>query len=652
MLKDLTQLDFQYFRSYADDMRKVQEREQFKYMDFNLLRAMYRGKTKYEDYENQVYGTGEEDQHLTALVTIFQSENTIIPTLYPQNPLPIVRPGRGSDADSAALMTSILKHYMKLNNAKRENQEAVLNARFFGLGWKKLGWQSVYPSKTQEPETQGVGENKKEGFSGVMGGIVDFAKGFLGGGQEMKPDELAFKERPELPDFETLYNGSESPMNIALDHKADFLNRKAILHSLTRTLHDLENSGDYSDPEGQAMLEELFDKLRSKYGSRFDSRKTELHLRELHLQQRNGIWICTWVDEFDKPLKYRKSDFQGKGFLFEPLSLTFEPGCRYPTSHIKVASQVQKRTDDLLSLFVELVARSVNLIAVNEERFKPGSGTTLEKNLIRGILKTKGPITSTDIQTFSSGSVGSDLPQLIGILQQKLSEILGGDAQLIFGQSKNETLGQDELARSGTNIREGGMKDRIKDWLIEQLKKESVLIKQYSNSELHVLVTGKDYADPITGEKVEDKWHSFMTESNPLGAKHYLQGEFEHDFNMEDNAIRPDKKSIREALISVLTLDADPAVQDANLQGGFRVRRDKVFVDLLETMDTIINPEEYIEKLDSQQVSAIQVQKLLMQSGGTLASTQNRQKAEVAIKKNGKSSNEGVSHPSSGMANE
>ena len=647
MLKDLTQGDFQYLTEYNRDMLACHEKEFVRQINPSLMRCMYRGKTKYEEYEREQYGEiQDDDAHLTALITIFQSENTIATTLYPHNPTPIIRPGRGSDADSAALMTAIIKHYMKMNRAKQQNQEAILNSRFFGLGWKKLTWRAVYASLVEEPETTGAGKQ------GLMAKVMDMAKGFLGGGSQMKPDYLESKERPDFADYETLINDSESPMNIALDHKADLLNTKVILHSLPRTLHDLENSGDYEDEEGTKQLEELFEHMRNKGGSRFDSRKTELHLRESHFQQRNGIWVLRYVDEWNKPLKYFQSDFQGKGFLFEPLSLTFEPGVRYPTSHVHVASQVQKKADALTSLFVELVARSVNLVVVNEEAFNKGVGPSFEKNLVRGILRHKGPIPPQSIQSFQSGSVSSDLPQLIGLLQKKISEVLGADEQLVLGKSENDTLGQDELARTGTNARTEGQRDRIKDWLIRQLEKESVLIKQYSNSELHVMVTGKDYSDPLTGEKVEDKWHSFMVagdpdkgiKPNPLGAKHYLQGEFEHDFNMED-AKRPDKKSIREALTMVLELDSNPAVQESNLEGGFRIRRDKVVKDIMGTMDNVINPDEYIEKLDSEQMAAIQVKRLLMQSGGMLP------QAKVAGKETKDSQAGEVTHPSSVEAN-
>ena len=633
-LKDLSAGDFEYYRSYAMDMVKCHEREFINQIDPKLMRAMYRGKTKYDAYEEKVYGDPSDNkEHITSLVIMFQASNTVLPNLYYQNPSPIVKPARGSDADSAALMTAVLKHYMKLNNAKRQNQEAVMNSWFFGLGWKKLGWRAVFEPRTQEPESA----PEPNAFQKSMGAIGSA----LGMGPIVKPDSNESRETPELADYETLFNDSESPMNVAVDHKADLMNSRAILHTLPRTLHDLENYGDYEEE----VLAELFEKMQNKFGSRFDSRKTELTLRELHLKQRNGIWILTYCDEYEKPLRYAKADDKGKDFSFKPLSLTFEPGIRYPVSHMKVASQVQQKTDDLASLYVELVSRSVNLIVVNEKALANGQVPNLEKNLARGLVKTKDRLNPGDLQNFTSSAVNGDLPNLIGLLMQKSAEILGLDEQMIFGKSKNETLGQDELARQGTKVRESGMRDRERDWMIEQAKHEAKLVKQYSNSEMHLQITGKDYADPLTGQTASDKWVSFMTPENPLGVRHYLQGDFEHDYNM-DEATRPDKKSIRESLTMLMQLASSPNVMQATLQSQFRFNLAKIATGIAGTLDNVINPDEYIERLDSMQVAAIQAQQVLMQ-GGMGGGPQQTQKEKPP-----KSTSEnGVSNPSSNQAN-
>ena len=61
-LKDLTQGDFEYLRSYSQDMLACQEKEFTKQINPSLLRAMYSGKTKYEEYEKENFGNIQIDE--------------------------------------------------------------------------------------------------------------------------------------------------------------------------------------------------------------------------------------------------------------------------------------------------------------------------------------------------------------------------------------------------------------------------------------------------------------------------------------------------------------------------------------------------------------------------------------------------------------
>ena len=602
-VQDLSAGDFDHFTRYADGMRACHEAEFVKKIDPDLMKAMYRGKTSKEDRNNpsNLEYLENDTKHLLAFSRLFQATNTIIPNLYYQNPSPIVLAGRGSDQNSTALMSSILKHYMKLNRAKEQNQEAILNAWFFGMGWKKIGYRTVFLPRVDEPESQID--------NGVLDKLRSAASSLFG-----KPDNTESKERPELVDYETLFNDSESPMNVMVDHKADLLNCKAILHRIPRTIYDLENYGDYDEE----LLKELEANMKDKYGSRFSSRESDVMLNELHIQQRNGIWILTFADGFTKPLRYDKSTYAGKGFLFSPIVFTNEPGVRYPISHMKVASQVQSKQDKLATMFVELIARSVNLTVVNEKALAPGQKDALEKNLLRGILSMKDKFSAQDIQSFSSGNVPQSLQPLMAMLQQNITEILGTDEQMVGGKSSNDTLGQDELARSGTKIRSSGMQDRVRDWMINQFEKEGTLIKQFSNHELHVVITGKDYSDPLSGEKVEDKWVEFGTERNPLGAKHSLQGQFDYDIDIEE-AIKPNKQAQQQQYEKMMVTLANPAMQDALLQDNSRARTGLILKRWMETFSGIGNPDMFVEQLDSRQVAAIQASKVMMQSGGNLS---------------------------------
>lgn len=627
-LQDLTQADFAYYKKMARDMKSCHEKEFLRRIDPQLMRAFYRGLNTKHLYEDNLFdqrGFYNDKDSYMSLSRIFQATNTILPNLYYQNPSPIVIGKREGDDESAALMSALLKYYMKLNNAKRQNQEAVMNAWFFGIGWKKLGYRTVFFPKeriAQEPESI---------LTKLQGGINNL----LG----VKPDNTESKASPDIVDYEQLFNNVESPMNVMLDHKNDLLNCKAILHQLPRTLYDIQNYGDYDE----VLLDELHDKMKYDRGSRLDTRDIVLTFNELHIQQRNGVWILSWVDEFEKALRYDKSTYDGKGFQFEPLVFTNEPGVRYPTSHMRVASQVQEKLDDQASLFLDIVSRIRNQVIINEKALSPGQKKAIEENRTGGIIWTQKDVSPSLYAQLTSASVSNDLPMLMTLVQQNITELLGADEQMVGGNSKNKTLGQDELARVGSKIRETGMQDKVRDWMVAQFEKEGAILKQYSNAQLNIQITGKDYADPKTGMLQEEKWAEFMSMNNPLGAKNYLKGEYDYDVNIYE-AMKPDKKSIQAECFEAIQIFSNPAVQDAMLQTGSRPRIDKLAEKAADNFE-FIKSGEFIEQLDSMQVAAIQTQKILMSGGGQLP--QEKQRMAMEAKKNEKPAGEPVSNRSS-----
>lgn len=604
-LKDLSQGDFEFYKGYAKKMQACHEDEFMKVISPDLMRAYYRGRNSKEDKAQDMDALGfySHREHFLTYSRIFQASNTILPNLYYQNPSPICIARKDSTEDDAALMTAVIKYYMKLNEAKRKNQEAILNAWFFGLGWKKMGYHTTFlPGK----EIKGEPESKDIDSIGgkVMQMVGQGMKSVLG----IQPDNLETPSATMQPDYETMFNDVESPVNIMLDHKADLNNGKAILHRVKRTLYDLECFGSY-DPK---IITEIYDKMRYAGGTRLDSREIELDLNELHVKQRNGTWITTWVDQFPKAMKYDRSTFQGKGFQFTPIVFTNEPGVRYPISHMKVATQIQEHLDYLATLYVRIVDRVRNMTFVNEKDLAPGSKKAIQDNLLGGIVFTNKPLNAGSFANVNSASVTTDIPNLMGVLQQNITEIMGTDEQIVAGNSRNKTLGQDKLANIGTQIRESGMLDRVRDFMVTQFEKEGQIIKEYSNAELHFQITGKDYSDPQTGQKVEDKWVSFMTQQNPLGLKQYLQGEFEFDCNIQE-APKPDSQGIQQECVEAIKVFSDPMVKQAMLDNGTMPRIDVLAKKMAEQF-YFIKESEFIEKLDSQQLAAIQAKAVMQQA--------------------------------------
>ena len=620
MLTDLTRQDFDHYVKYSDAMRAEHDRSFMEHINPDLIRAFYRG-TKMKDSRFSRMGFGTANDHLLMLSMVFGSANTILPNLYHDNPGPIITALRGSSPsgistdESAALMSAIIKYYMKKNDAKRENQESALNAYWFGLGWKKVGYTRMsepQPSIEGEPETQ---TDKPFSFMGLMG---------------KKPSPLQSKDRMEYVDEEGLFNSSESPLNVMLDHKSDLRNCKAILHRVPRTLYELMNFPGY-DPSAMTEMEEKFKHAR---GSRLDTRDVDLTLNELHVRQRNGIWILSWVDGFDKPLQYEKSTWQGRGFQLVPLSFTNEPGVRYPVSHMKMAVQVQDRIDKLASLFYETVARSRNMLFVNRNHLEQGTIDAIEQNKIQGIAL----VNQLNQGTFAhaqSPSVQNDLPTLMTMAQQNLTQLMGADAQLTTGKSSNKTLGQDELARVGTQIRESGMQDRVKDWLIKQFEMEGMLLQEYCDAELKLEITGDDFADPIRAEAMQKQAVEFMTMQNPIAARRYIEKvEYKYDMNVSD-AVRPDREKIMSDIERVLAFTTNPIVEQSINEDGFAVRTGSLSIEWLRQVESLGNPKKYLKPIDSMQLAAIQTKRMLMQGGGSMAappSPQQKQGGRIAGK--------------------
>lgn len=614
-LADLSQGDFKYLTSYADKMKACHEDEFMSEIDPDWIRAFYRGR-KVKDKKHSRSTGMTDDEHLLMLSTVFGAANTILPNLYYRNPSPIITSIRGqakvggvNPEESAALLTALEKFYMKKNDGKAANQECCLNAYFFGLGWKKISYQrqlSGAEEISEEPESADRGAPSDKAGFGEMLGISQPS-------ESSKPIPLQSGDSSEFVEDEGLLNSSESPMNVWLDHKADLRNGKARCHAVNRSLYDLMSFGSYEP----SVLQEIYQKFKYSRGSRLDTRDIDLELRELHVQQRNGIWVLTWVEGFNKALQYEPAI--SKKFQLLPLQFSSEPGIRYPISHMKLMCQSADKLDKVASLFYQTVARSRNMMFINASKLQQGTIDAIEKNRIQGIALTKVDPGTGMFAHAQSPSVQNDLPTLMQLIQQSIIQISGADEQLVSGKSKNKTLGQDELARIGTKVRESGMQDRVKDHLIAQAEMEACLLKEYSEAELELEITGEDFADPIMAEKFEKETIKFMSPENPLPASRYIDGiDYKFDFNMED-ALKPDREQVAAGIERTIAFTSNPIVEEALNNSGVEVRQDLLAKEWLTQQEYLGNPRKYLQPISPMQLAAKQARKMLMGGGGSAA---------------------------------
>lgn len=612
-LRDLSDGDFQYFKKRAQAMRACHEVEFIKRIDPELMVAFYRGRNR--KYEEDVDGFYNRRENFLTLSRIFTATNTLGPQLYYQNPYPIVIPEESGTKEGAARLSAALRRNMIDNDAENQNPEACLSAWFFGLGWKKIGMRNTFISRTPDPEAQAQGAP-----------------------QVNQQNELEPVRQNYFLDKQTFFNDSENPMNVMLDEKTDLRNGKLRLHRVKRSLYDLNNSGAYD----QKAIEELYNKMKNDRGSRLDSREIDLDLNELEIMFPSGLWILSWVDQFNQPLRYDLSSYQ-EGFQLEPLVFTNEPFVRYPIAHMKVASQVQQHLDNMATVFIRIIDRVRNQVLVNQNDLAPGMKNALEANKLGGIVYTNKPISQTTFQQLQSAAVQNDMPLLMNIVQQNLTEILGTDQQLIGGTSKNKTLGQDELARVGTKVRESGMNDRVRKWMIRQFRQEAYLMQNYAMT-MNLKITQKDYSDVPIGARIADSFQSFGTQQNPMPFKESVPGKYDYDMNVYE-AVKPDKKVLQQEYLNGIEMFSNPAIQQAGAMVGVKYRVDKLAEGYAENFE-YLKSKDFVEVLDPQQQAAYQASLMLMggQMNGSTPS-----KPSIRGKEPGKS-DQHVTNPSSQAA--
>lgn len=609
-LQDLTQADLDWIRKKSKAMIAVHESEFLKMADPSLMKAFYRGRNKkWEENENtDERGFYNKREHYLTLSRIFTATNTLGPQLYYQNPQPIVVPGKNGTKEGAAFMASALRGNMEKNEAERQNPEACLSGWFFGLGWKKVGMRNTFLKRQEEPETAGIEgdetQNTPTDTNAIEGTRSDY-----------------------ILDRQSIFNDTESPENVQLDDKAYLHNGKFRQHRVKRSLFDLMNSSAYD----AGIVSQIYDKFKYDKGTRLDAREIEVWLNEMECKQPNGMWVCSWVDEFPKALRYDRTIYED--FNLIPLVFTNEPFCRYPVAHMKVASQVQEHLDYMATLYIRIIDRVRNQIIVDKTALAPGMEKALLANKHGGVIFTNKPISSQTYAQLTSAAVQNDLPNLMSVVQQNLTEILGGDEQLVGGQSKNKTLGQDELARIGTKVRETGMQDKVRKWMIVQFKHEAKLMQKNHVGEMDLTIKPRDYSDASLPRDTQDQYMSFGTQENPSTFKDAVPGEYNYDMNVYE-AIKPDKQALQEEYTAGIELFSNPIVRDAMLEHGTVARIDKLAEGFAENFE-FIRSKDFVEVLDPAQQAALQVKRLMMQGKAGQPKTQMAGKKESAPNKSG-----------------
>jgi len=582
MITDISPDDHRYWRDYCRKDVEAHENEFMRECDPDYLRCLYRGY-KAKNYREYLSESVRNQENTLSVTRMFSAANTILPNIYYQNPKLIAVARNQQSSWAAGLMTSAQNHYLRVLRQKEENQNLAMNGYFFGLGWKKLGYKTFVTPRIQEPEAAGVQE-------------------------QMRMDSPDYLESGEMQDIimdEGPFNTSESPCSVLVDHRGTLRNFKVITHRVKRTLHDLMQFSRYDE----GVLKAIEAKYRYQHGTRFSPRDIELWVNEQMIKNPNGYWIHSFCDEYEYHMRYDR--IQAKKFPWVPLVFTNEPDVRYPVSHMKAGSHVQLWVDRIATLQLEIIGKMRNQVGIWEDALAHGQEQAFKRNMIGGIIKFKKPLTAGAIGNIATAPITPDMFQMLNYVLQNTTEILGADEQRISGKSKNETLGQDQLAAMGTQIRESGMLDKMRDCMIQQADVMAEIITKYDSGKLALYISPKYFQRSIAPQ-VNPGMVEFGTEQQPRGLNSFMQGsEFEHEVNIYE-AVKPDKRALAKEYFEAMTLFSSPAVEKALLTRQKMARIDLLAEKIGENFE-YIDAAEFIESLDPMQAAAIMTREMLSQ---------------------------------------
>lgn len=563
---DITQGDFDYFKSKLLKDKGVHEDKFLTRIDPDLIDRYFEGTPGGDDQfksYNKAYG-GYIGR--IGLNNIFPTTATLIEEFYPQNPRWIGIPKREGDEITAAIAASAMNYYYNEIGAEEENQKCILSAWKYGIGYTKQGWRTVF----RKNEAVNINPDLGNGPTSMKYGGIQME-------EERNRDYIA-EEGPfiEFVNPKDLYLDSEKP-----------LGKGRIIHQhIPKTLYEIRSEGIYI----------LDDDFYSRFKTGKNERDIPIDLYEQWIWMRDGIYLLVTVDGWRKPLRYDKMPYVSEGFPFQILTLLKEVNELYPPSHMKVAVNLQRFEDYILTLWKEHIRKHKNTTIYDGKAFDDTDRAKINNNEIGLNLFTKeGKVPSVAAQSIGSTPIPRDLFAVQEVISQNIKEILSVVGARRSGASENETLGQEQIADYGNQLRSEGIKKHVRSFLKKQGKRFLQDLKQFATAPSLFKVTGLNLIDPESQQPVTEKWVEFNTDRAPELLKDVIPQDLDIDLDITDTSSR-NMPVIRKQLQEFVQGTVIPLIPKLQTEGkSFNAYR---FIKKMgESFETIDNFDQFFDDI-------------------------------------------------------
>lgn len=561
-MPNLTQGDFKYLKNKLFKDKGYHEKEFLGRVNPDKIDLYYEGDP---DRDEEI---GTSDVRRMSLNHLFPATITLAAQFYPQNPQFIGIPKREGDELNAKIATAGMDYFYKEMNALLQNQLAITSGWLYGYGPTKQGWRTEFkqvPPVTLKPNTTQTFASK--------------IKGFFSGGPNVEE-----RESPDYIAAEGPWLNFVNPKDLYLDSEQPFGEGKYIHHHLLRSLYEVRTSGLYG----------LDDDFISKFKTSSDERESKLDLYETWMFLKDGMYIFTYCDRWEKPLRWDKSIYAAEGFPFRILTLTNQVNKVYPIPHAKIAQRLQRLDDYILTLQKKAIERYRDIMVWNKEAFDPAERTLIKKGKIGTNVFANSQTPGSVGAHFGGSNIPKDLYAIHEVVEENVKAILGVIGARLTGESEVETATQEKISDYGNQLRAMGMTGKIKEFLISQGKKLLHDMKQFADAPLMFKVTGLDLEDPETGELITEKWVEFASETSEQTLKEIIPQDLDIDLDITNRTSRDlavTRKQMGEYMAMAQGLKEDLMAE------GKRFSAYKFLKKIGETFETIDNADEFFDEV-------------------------------------------------------
>jgi len=487
---EISQEEVSFWRKEIEASEKFQK-EQF------LTRIEYQRNIQY--FEGIQSKTGTDINALAILDEFSPAVSSVVANTYYQNPSVNVKAKHPASEKPVQppllymiqnpdfvpftmvdLMGGAIREQMRRVGMKDEMQLAVFDLIMAGFACVESNHLSIPIEQPKEPEA--------EVETGLLDKVVGFVKDAVTnrGKTDKEIEENLARERGyEAIGFESAsYVKRWDPRHILFDSRASCFKESRFIAKIVH-----KSVGEFC-----AMYPKHKDKITSnhtfdmEFGSdKSDAERKGVTLYEVQVKKSDGLDVLVLCRGISDAVDYYRLPFRTNGFTVKYRALD-RYGKIYPMSRAKKAKKSQDQLNDLATHMMEHTMKQNRKIAVFEGGLTESGKLNVRSGDPYALVYKNVP--GAVFEAMPQPATTQDNPFLQNSYRDSINKSIGVSELSKMGQSKNDTLGQDQLENQAFQIQSSLLQDAVKEIANDVIDTQKDIIMQLADEEFFFSVTG------------------------------------------------------------------------------------------------------------------------------------------------------------------